>query len=926
MGRNEVNVRLSVSDGELRRRLAGDVSLLDETGSSGAVAGKRIDSSFEQAGGSVEGLSSSIERQSAVVEDLRRRYEESASAASAAFGDKDRYEELLSATRELLREYEEQARVLAGLRPEGSPFPGSADDLAGIRSQLRGVTNELAGVTLRYREMSKEERNSASGKALKAKMEELIRKAGNLRDALDDVNRSVRGTASDTKNFDAIAGGMNVAMSAAGAATSVFEMFGAKQEDLVDIQTKLQATLAISNALSVIQNNLQKESALMIGIRTIQEKAQAAAIAVRSAAEGKGVIVTGLATAAQKAFNLVAKANPYVLLATAILGVGAALIGFSKKTKEATELEKQQQEELEQERKAAEEWKKSIADAAGQVSAKFKLLETEWKNLKTTAEKTEWIEKNKSEFSQMGVVINNVSDAEMVFVKNTEKMLEAFKLRAEAAAWEQKLIDAYGKRVDRARELQLQAEIKRNAALRNAGEQIKGDEVSRYGLIENQDYTHKDGQVGMFFTVQGAAKVNKGIQETANRTADVSNDPQIRALDNEIDGYVKAITGLRQKVADLIPKTSAPLSSSKTTNTQNKSNSTATPTKPGKTKPDVKDYTDEIEARREAYRKGAEQLSKDARDNELAIREAQIKAKEDGIEKELELIALEYDKQENENLKRRDEMIEKLQEQEENLWRQKHPDSKEKFKTSITKDMLSYHGEEAKPIPKGLNPEIVTQMKEMQNQLTSFYELANQQEKKAIETAYHDQYIAMQEFLAEYGSYEEQLTAIKELYADKRAKAQTEGERKALVEQENAAISEVNLAWFKKSSEYLQSMGNLSAYTRRELEKLKQSLRDRMGSDGLKDNAKALELIRDAIERIEKQQKSLTKPFKTSYDEIRDILELEKAIEAEKSRQSDLQESLKRKTEELVALQEKLNRLKQAGSGAGEGEVAATEQ
>ena len=823
-GKNEVSVRISVSDAEMRKKLDDAASLLEKTGDSADVAGKRIDSSFDQVGRSADDLCAAIARQEETVEKLCKRYEDSASAALAAFGDKDKYQELLEASSSVRREYDEEMAALRQLKTERDSLSSADDGSESLRQRLRSVTNELSGITLKYREMSKEEQNSAQGRAMKSKMEELIKKAGNLRDALDDVNRSVHGSASDTKSLDALAGGVNTVMSAAGAATSVLEMFGAKQEDLVLIQTKLQATLAISNALSVIQNNLQKESALMIGIRTIQEKAQSAAISIRSAAEGKGVIVTGLATAAQKAFNMVANANPYVLLATAILGVGAALIGFSKKTKEATELEKQHQEELEKERKAAEEWNKCITDAAGNVSAKFRLLETEWKSLRSTAEKTEWIEKNKSEFSQMGVVINNVSDAEMVFVKNTEKMMEAFRLRAEAAAWEQKLIDAYGRRVDRARDLQLKAEIKRNAELRNAGERIKGDEVSRYGLVEGQDFIHKEGEVGMFYTVQGAAKVNKGILESANRISDVSTDPAIKALDREIDGYVENITALRKKVSDLIPQTSSRSTTSPKTNKQ-------TPVAPenlsssirDKSKPDVKDYSDEIEARRAAYRKGAEELSKEARENELAIREAQIRAKEDGLEKELELIALEYDKEENENLKRRDEMIEKLQSQEENLWRQKHPDRKEKFTSSITKDMLSYHGEEARPIPAGLNQELASQMREMQKQLNSFYEQARRQESQSIEKTNHAQYIAMQEFLSEYGTYEEQLTAIKELYADKRAKAQTDGERKALEEQEKAARGKIELTWIQKSSEYLQTMGDLSAYSWRELEKLKKS-------------------------------------------------------------------------------------------------------
>jgi len=40
-------------------------------------------------------------------------------------------------------------------------------------------------------------------------------------------------------------------------------------------------------------------------------------------------------------FNAVAKANPYVLLATAVLGVASALYAFTSKSESATEKEKE---------------------------------------------------------------------------------------------------------------------------------------------------------------------------------------------------------------------------------------------------------------------------------------------------------------------------------------------------------------------------------------------------------------------------------------------------------------------------------------------------------------------------------------------------------------------------------------------------------
>ena len=80
---------------------------------------------------------------------------------------------------------------------------------------------------------------------------------------------------------------------------------------------------------------------------------------------------------------------------------------------------------------------KELEDTNGSYGnniVKLKQLQQEWKNLETTAKKDQWIKDNKSNFDQLGVSVNNVTDAENVFVDNTEAVINALKLRAKAAA------------------------------------------------------------------------------------------------------------------------------------------------------------------------------------------------------------------------------------------------------------------------------------------------------------------------------------------------------------------------------------------------------------------------------------------------------------------------------------------------------------
>lgn len=86
-----------------------------------------------------------------------------------------------------------------------------------------------------------------------------------------------------------------------------------------------------------------------------------------------------------------------------------------------------------------------INGSYGNNIVKLKQLQQEWKNLETTAKKDQWIKDNKSNFDQLGVSVYNVTDAENVFVDNTEAVINALKLRAKAAAAQKLAADEYEK-------------------------------------------------------------------------------------------------------------------------------------------------------------------------------------------------------------------------------------------------------------------------------------------------------------------------------------------------------------------------------------------------------------------------------------------------------------------------------------------------
>lgn len=196
-----------------------------------------------------------------------------------------------------------------------------------LTSQIRQLTEQLAVMRLEGKQGSQE-------------YAELSKKAGDLRDALSDATQEVKNMASDTSQLDSV---LSFAAGASGgfsAYTGAMELFGAESEDVQQAQKKLQAAIAITTGVQAIQNAVQKQSALMLGISKIQMAALSKAQVYNRLVTMQGTKATLAATVAQKIFNLVASANPYVLLALSLITVVGALAIFASNTDKSAKEQK----------------------------------------------------------------------------------------------------------------------------------------------------------------------------------------------------------------------------------------------------------------------------------------------------------------------------------------------------------------------------------------------------------------------------------------------------------------------------------------------------------------------------------------------------------------------------------------------------------
>ena len=317
-------------------------------------------------------------------------------------------------------------------------MPTVADN--GMKS-IREYTRSITDLTIQFRSLSDEEKKSPFGQALSAGIQQLTKRAGMAKDAMNDVSASIQNVASDTRTFDQLAGAANLAVSGFQTLQGTLKLLGVEMGDDVAVIANLQAAMAVTNGLTEIQTALQKQSAVMQGVMSVQTKA--AAVAQSLLAKN-----TALATAAGKAFNIVAKANPIGLLVTGIgAAVGALSLFTSQNDKLTKELEEQQQA-AEEAKKAAEDYQKSLEElnnkTVGNLYAKFVTLKASWESLSTTAEKTQWIKDSTNAFREMGVAIRSVKDAEDIFINNSSDMIRAMVLRARAKVLEKQMSDVLG--------------------------------------------------------------------------------------------------------------------------------------------------------------------------------------------------------------------------------------------------------------------------------------------------------------------------------------------------------------------------------------------------------------------------------------------------------------------------------------------------
>lgn len=410
-------------------------------------------------------------------------------------------------------------------------------DLPNLRKELGASKREAQSLALAYQKLSNAEKNSAFGKTLKKQLDECKKKTAELVDLSGDLNQEIKNMASDTAAWDAMKEGLGVGKDAMTALVSMTADLTGNEKELGQMIQKIAQVQSIANTAISVGNALQKQSALMNGVRRVQELALSKAIQLETSS-------TVGATVAQKAFNLVAKANPYVLLGTAALALVGTLGVYIASMKKTETEEQKLQEEIRKEKIAWQEKEKTVNDSVATNLASYYKLAAQWKTLSDIHQKNKWIEENGSKFKAMGLNIDSARAAEEAFVNNTSAVVAAIKARAEAEAWGQ----LYQEHMLKKLKDDLNGSVANNRYYKQAkaGDIISDEEAKALGIV-NKTYQNITTSAGTYYT----QVLPKAITaEEAHRVNIYRNNKAITEQNKELKEGAKILDGMTKAQED----------------------------------------------------------------------------------------------------------------------------------------------------------------------------------------------------------------------------------------------------------------------------------------------------------------------------------------------------------------------------------------
>ena len=305
---------------------------------------------------------------------------------------------------------------------------------ATLGNHQRNVGNYKGDIIEAYQEIQGEVKKTNGVLAGSAKPIDTVTEATyDYGKAWSEVQKSTEQTRAKFESVQKLTSGLASGFAAVQGAAA---LLGGENENLQKTFVKVQAAMAIAQGIGglkdLIEGFSQAKTAFMGASMGLE--AMAAESTVATVAMNGTTVATNTATVATNNFKRALIATGIgaivVLIGTLIANLDklAKALGFAKEEQEEVN------EEIEKSIEREKERKKTVNDSVGSILGKYKLLQRQWKELSSTEEKNEWINKNKQAFEDLGISINGVNAAQKVFVENSEAVIKAIKDQAKARA------------------------------------------------------------------------------------------------------------------------------------------------------------------------------------------------------------------------------------------------------------------------------------------------------------------------------------------------------------------------------------------------------------------------------------------------------------------------------------------------------------
>ncbi len=655
-------------------------------------------------------------------------------------------------------------------------------------------------------------------------------------------------------------------------------------------------------------------------------KSLAAATKGDAVAKGLQTVATKAATMAQAAFNKVANANPYVLLATAVVAVGSALWAFSGNAKKAAA--------------SQEALNKAAADASAAFDSEKNNIDLLFDRLRKAKEGTEeYASTQKMIIDQYGEYLaglvderNHLLDVEAAYNRVTVAARESANARAKEAF--QKKADSDYEEVNAKSTQDIMGIIKRN---------VKGEKLQQHLMsLVNSDITNgglseetksvlskamgldKDGLVNKAPLINIERAIDENVKAAkARNAAYASANVAFGKRDNDFSKYgkedlsnIKTRLSSRLKGTDIEEPFSLKLSDGsnyifkeafevelalkdidealatiKTKEVEAEKNNLATRREKAKETWDkAKAELEKIEKNEANYTvqqyeqaKKEEQEAANAyksltKDNKPKSPQAKSPLDTDKLNRQLQDLEAKNQQEQTSLLEDgREKRLEIIAQEYEERIRAAERQKEDWIKANKDAKMPGLNAE-------GLNQEQVEALQKSN-------ELAQKQREKATSELYKEEASAMRDYLKEYGTFQQRKLAIAEEYAEKIEKATTEGEKLSLTKEREAATRQVDMDAIKSEIDWRGLFSGVGTLVSEQLQPMLDRLTAMTKSDEFQNYT--LEEQQQIYDWINELQQRLGVDLKTAFENV--------GVATEKYNKALLdEEAAKRKSEETT--------------------------